>query len=155
MSLLYYDSSDDDELIDFNPKKDNFNNKDNIKFNDIIIDNKNFSLPPPKKKLFAPPPPPPIDIAPPEISKEVIIAADEKETIIDVDLEEFRNKNQEFAEKNMMIKDSTQFNGVGHDRSKSQLTYLASVDVATRGTFESQIKKSSRSRFKGKQMYGW
>jgi hypothetical protein len=54
-----------------------------------------------------------------------------------------------------MVRDKTLFDGVGYDRAKSQLTYLAGLDEQTRGEFEDQMRRRTRASVAAKKMYGW
>ena len=114
-----------------------------------------FNLPAPTVKKDAPLPPPPIALLPPTIAKSVIQAQNEKEEVIDIDPEKLKTENQDVAEKNMIIRDKTQYNGVGYERWKSQLTYLAKIDLESRQTFEKQMSQATRARTFTSQMYGW
>ena len=112
-------------------------------------------LPPPKKNSVAPPPPPPIEVIPPSIAKTVLEAEKEKDEVILVDFDTFREEGEDLAQKNAMIKDRSQYKGVGSQRAKSQLTYLAQLDVETRGAYEQQLKNSTRAKIASSKMYGW
>lgn len=148
MSLLdYMDETSSDEDIEFKVE-DTIKNQFRTKRTD------GFKLPAPKKPSIAPLPPAPIDVPKIQTSKVKLEKGSEKE-IIELNSEEFMKSGVELAEKNMMIKDRTQYSGVGYDRNKSQLTYLAELDKQTNGAFEQQMRNSSRSRVAAKKMYGW
>ena len=112
-------------------------------------------LPPPKNKTRAPAPPAPIEVIPPSIAKSVLNAEKEKDEIIDVDFNKFRAEGEELAKQNALIKDRTQFNGVGYQREKSQLMYLAKLDEETRGAYEQQFRNVTRGQTLSSKMYGW
>lgn len=150
MSLLDYqdDSSSSDE-IEFKVEQTLKNQLRTIKTADSKL-----KLPPPKKQSIAPLPPAPIDVPKIQTSNIKLEMGEEKE-VIELNSEEFKKSGVELAEKNMMIKDRTQYQGVGYDRSKSQLTYLAELDQQTNGAFEQQMRCISRSKVAAKKMYGW
>jgi len=150
MSLLYYDTSSSSDC-----EADFVSFKDSTADISELSDEKIHSLPPPKRHVKAPAPPPPVDVAPPEIAKEVLLAKPEDEHIIQFDLEEYRQRGQEVAENNKIISDKSQLNGVGHVRERSHLRYLAQVDLNTQEIFEAQQKKITRARIRARQMYGW
>ncbi|KAK8895092.1 hypothetical protein M9Y10_023534 [Tritrichomonas musculus] len=151
MSLLDYldDSSSSDDAVDFKAEETLKNELRTIKTQDSKL-----KLPPPKKPSIAPPPPAPIEVPKIQASDIKQESGEEKE-IIELNSEEFKKSGVELAEKNMMIKDRTQYSGVGYDRSKSQLTYLAELDQQTNGAFEQQMRSISRSLVAAKKMYGW
>lgn len=150
MSLLdYQDESSSDDSFDFKVEETIKN-----QFRTIRTEDSKLKLPPPKKPSIAPLPPAPIDVPKVQTSNIKLESGTEKE-IIELNSEEFKKSGVELAEKNMMIKDRTQYNGVGYDRSKSQLTYLAELDQQTNGAFEQQMRSISRSQIAARKMYGW
>ncbi|OHS96952.1 hypothetical protein TRFO_02099 [Tritrichomonas foetus] len=152
MSLLTYDLDDTSSSESFEDFKveETLNNE----LRTFQSQNSKFKLPPPKRNILAPAPPPPIEITTPQISK-ILQDVQDKEEIIELNSEEFKNAGVELAEQNAMIKDRTQYNGVGYDRNKSQLTYLARLDQETNGAFEQQMKNSTRGKLAARKMYGW
>jgi hypothetical protein len=112
-------------------------------------------LPRPKRHRPAPPPPPPNKVIPVSIAKTVLEASREAPEEIVVSVDEFRREGIRLAESNTMVSDKTQFNGVGYDRAKSRLTYLAKLDAETRGKFEKQMQKRTRAKAATNKIYGW
>ena len=146
-SLLFYDSGDEasDEFVRFDPDVDV----------DVEEDKGGLKLPPPKKRQEVVVPPPPIEVLPAQVARKVDEAAKEKPQEIEVDVEELRQEGAELAERNAVVRDRAQYNRVGYDREKSQLTYLAKLDEETRGEFEQQMKRATRAKVAAKRMYGW
>lgn len=150
-SLLFYDSDEgsSDELVKFEPDTDAIEEEQNT------TDGSELRLPPPKKRGEIVIPPPPIEMIPVQIVKAAEQTAKEKPQEIEVDVEELRREGAELAEKNVIVRDRAQYNRVGYDRSKSQLTYLAKLDEETRGEFEEQMKRVTRAKVAARKMYGW
>ena len=152
-SLLCYDSdsASSDEIIKYDPEDDIRETEQTM----LKHKDGKLRLPPPKKKQEVPVPPPPMEVIPPTIAKIVTEASKEKPQEIEVDLDELRTEGLNVAERNAIVRDRSQFNRVGYDREKSQLTYLAKLDEETRGEFEEQMKKATRAKVATKRMYGW
>lgn len=150
-SLLFYDSEDgsSDELVKFEPDVDGVEEEKSVR------DGGELRLPPPKRKGEIVIPPPPIEMIPVEVVKVAEKAVKESPQEIEVDVEELRREGAELAEKNVIVRDRAQYNRVGYDRSKSQLTYLAKLDEETRGEFEEQMKRVTRAKVATRKMYGW
>jgi hypothetical protein len=156
MSLLFYesdsDSSDDLDMKHFVPDDEP---RGALLSNSNPSSKSKFDLPKPKRPHEAPPPPPPIEVISPTIAKVVLDASHEKPQEIEVDVAEFREHGTLFAENNAIVRDKAQYNRVGYDRAKSQLTYLADLDAQTRGEFEDQMKRGTRAKVAANKMYGW
>jgi hypothetical protein len=155
-SVLFYDtdSSSGDDLEHFVPEKEPrgpFASREPYSPTASSV----LRLPRPRRTQFVPPPPPPIEVIPPAIARTVIEAAREAPEEVIVDVEEFREQGRRFAESHARVRDRTLFNGVGYDRAKSQLTYLAGLDEQTRGEFEDQVGRRTRASAAAKKMYGW
>lgn len=152
-SLLAYDSSDGEtdpeEFANYDMEMDV--KAESIKYSPTAT----LFLPPPKRHREAPVPPTPIEVIPPTIAKTVLESKSQVPEEIEIDIEEMKRESVELAERNAIVRDSTQYNRVGYDRAKSQLTYLAKLDEATRGEFEDQMKRATRARVAAKRMYGW
>ncbi|KAH0785938.1 hypothetical protein GPJ56_010142 [Histomonas meleagridis] len=149
MEAFSSDSSDLSEFEDFHPE--DFS----AELDRPTPTRGGIRLPPPKKKSVAPPPPPPIEVIPPSIAKTVLEAEKEEDQVISVDFDTFREEGEDLAQKNAMIKDKSQYKGVGYQRAKSQLTYLAQLDLETRGAYEQQLKNSTRAKVASAKLYGW
>ena len=151
MSLLDYrdDTSSEDDISQFK-----LGEALNNPLRTFRPDDSKLKLPAPKKNAIAPLPPAPIEVPKVEASSIQLNTTHEKE-IIELNSEEFQQAGVELAEKNMMIKDSQQYNGVGYDRNKSQLTYLADLDEQTNGAFEQQMRNITRGKVAANKMYGW
>jgi hypothetical protein len=152
-SLLYYGdsmSSGGSDIEEFDPKKDipEYSSQ-------MSKAGGKLSLPPPKRQEEVPIPPPPIEILHATIAKNALEAANEKSEEIEVDVETLRREGLKLAESNAVVRDKTQYNRVGYDRAKSQLTFLADLDAQTRNAFEEQIRKRTSSKIAANKMYGW
>jgi hypothetical protein len=149
-SLLFYDtetsSSAESDMEDFVPEKEAASYQSGTS---------RLRLPRPKRHMIGPPPPPPIEVIPASIAKTVIEASREGPEEIVVDVDEFRREGIRLAESNAMVRNRAQFNGVGYDRAKSQLTFLAKLDTQTRDEFEKQMQKRTRAKVATNKMYGW
>lgn len=157
MSLIFYDNFSDDssdkEFLEM------FYSDKHKPMNGLGISNSELNklpaeLPPPIKE-FVPPPPKPIEITPPQIAKQIIEAKNEKEQVVEIDFGKFKEQNVDVAKQNKLVRDRTVYNGVGYARAKSQLTYLANLDLETRQEYEEHVKKSTRAKNAVKTMYGW
>lgn len=157
MSLLTYEADSSSESSSSSDIEDAFVDAEPEELIPTNIkESKKTTLPPPKTPMPAPAPPAPIPMLPPKIAKEVLDAQEnQEENVFDVDADELHTENTKLAESNMMVRDRTIFKGVGTERSKSQLTYLAKLDLETRGAFEQQMARSGRSRAASAKAYGW
>ena len=153
MSLLNYDL---DDTSSSSGGMEDFKVEETLEddFRAFTTENSRFKLPPPKKKTIAPAPPAPIEVYTPQIAK-ILQEKNGKEEIIELNSEEFKKSGVEFAQQNAIIRDRTLYDGVGYDRNKSQLTYLAELDLQTNAAFEQQMKNITRGKVAAKKMYGW